>query len=63
MAEPIETCAFLPCARHAIVTVRLTVEGSESVVPTCQDHAAWLLGYVEEDPAVRLVGEGDHETV
>jgi hypothetical protein len=62
MADPIETCAFLPCRRDAIVSVRLTVEGSESVVPTCQGHAAWLLGYVEEDPAVRLVGEDDDET-
>jgi hypothetical protein len=44
------------------VTVRLSVEGSESVVPTCQGHAAWLLGYVEEDPGVRLVGEDDDET-
>jgi hypothetical protein len=59
MADPSETCAFLPCHHHAIVTVRLSVEGSESLVSTCEGHAAWLLGYVKGDPAVKLVGEDD----
>jgi hypothetical protein len=35
--------------------VRLLVEGTESVLTTCQRHADWLRGYVQEDAAVRLV--------
>ena len=35
--------------------MRLLVEGAEAVLTTCERHADWLRGYVEEDAGVRLV--------
>lgn len=37
------------------MTLRLLVDGSSSVLPTCERHAEWLRAYVEEDADVRLV--------
>lgn len=35
----------------------MLVDGSSSVLPTCQRHAEWLRAYAEEDADVRLVGQ------
>jgi hypothetical protein len=53
------SCAFPPCSRPVVATLRLVVEGHESAVLTCARHADWMRGYVDEDAAVRLVGEID----
>jgi hypothetical protein len=55
MAETADSCALPPCRRHAEVKVRMLVDGQESVMATCQPHAQWLRGYVEEDADVRLI--------
>ena len=57
MGESLGPCSFPPCTQEAAVTLRLMVDGSESVVPTCPRHADWVRGYVEEDAAVQLVHE------
>ena len=51
------SCAFPLCSRQAVATFWLRVDGSESVMSICQRHVAWLRGYVDEDPAVRIVDE------
>jgi hypothetical protein len=48
-------CAFTPCSRQVVATLRLLMDGSATVMPTCQRHTDWLCGYVEEDPGVQLV--------
>ena len=40
-----------------MVTLRLLVDGSSSVLPTCQRHADWLRAYAEEDDDVRFVDQ------
>ena len=40
-----------------MVTLRLLVDGSSSVLPTCERHAQWLRSYAEEDAGVRLVDQ------
>ena len=40
-----------------MVTLRLLVDGSSSVLPTCERHAEWLRAYVEEDADVRLLDQ------
>lgn len=57
MGESLGPCSFPPCAQQAAVTLRLLVDGSESVVPSCARHAKWVRDYVEEDAGVRLVHE------
>ena len=37
------------------MTLRLLVDGSSSVLPTCERHAEWLRNYTEEDAEVRLL--------
>jgi hypothetical protein len=54
MVEATDPCAFPPCPREAVVTVRLLVEGCEAVVPTCEGHTRWLRSYAEEDAAVQV---------
>ena len=39
------------------MTLRMLVDGSSSVLPTCQRHAEWLRAYAEEDADVRLVDQ------
>ena len=39
------------------MTLRLLVDGSSSVLPTCERHAEWLRAYAEEDADVRLVDQ------
>ena len=55
--ETTECCAFRPCSHAAVMTLRLLVDGCDSVVPTCQHHAHWLRSYADEDDAVLLVDE------
>lgn len=55
MVQTPELCALTPCPEPAVVTLRLLVDGSSSVLPACERHAEWLRAYVEEDADVRLV--------
>jgi hypothetical protein len=57
MVQTPEPCALGPCSEQAVVTLRLLVDGSSSVLPTCERHAEWLRAYVEEDADVRLLDQ------
>ena len=57
MVQTPEPCALRPCPEPAVVTLRMLVDGSSSVLPTCQRHAEWLRAYAEEDADVRLVDQ------
>ena len=57
MVQTPELCALTPCPEQAVVTLRLLVDGSSSVLPTCERHAQWLRSYAEEDAGVRLVDQ------
>jgi hypothetical protein len=57
MVQTPEPCALGPCPEQAVVTLRLLVDGSSSVLPTCQRHAEWLRAYAEEDDDVRFVDQ------
>jgi hypothetical protein len=50
-----EPCAIPRCPDHAVETLRLLVDGSDSVLLVCQTHAEWLGRYFEEDADVQLV--------
>jgi hypothetical protein len=50
-----EPCAIPRCPDHAAETLRLLVDGSDSVLLVCQTHAEWLGRYIEEDADVQLV--------
>jgi hypothetical protein len=55
MVDGANVCALPPCRRDAVVKVWMLVDGQESVMATCQSHAQWLQGYVEEDAGVRVL--------
>jgi len=48
-------CTFAPCPQPAVASVPLLVDGRESVVAVCRDHADWLRDYVDEDAGVELL--------
>jgi hypothetical protein len=50
-------CAFPRCSRSASVTLRLLVEGDESVLVTCDRHADWMRACADEDAAVQFTGD------
>ena len=50
-----EPCAIPRCPDHAVETLRLLVDGSDSVLLVCQTHAEWLGRYIEEDAGVQLL--------
>ena len=50
-------CAFQRCSRSASVTLKLLVEGDESVLVTCDRHADWVRAYVAEDAAVQVTAD------
>ena len=56
MREP-ALCAFPPCPRQGVETLRLAVSGSESVLLACPRHAEWLREYAQEDTEVVLEEE------
>jgi hypothetical protein len=37
-----EPCAIVPCPAHAVETLRLLIDGSDSVLLVCPTHAEWL---------------------
>jgi hypothetical protein len=45
-----------------VVTLRLVVDGSDSVLPACQRHAEWLRVFSEEDADVRIVDRAPQAT-
>jgi hypothetical protein len=55
MSEASEPCAIPRCPQSAVTTLRLLIDGYETVLAMCQSHADWLGAYVEEDADVRLV--------
>jgi hypothetical protein len=57
MDETPGPCAFPQCSRSASVTLQLLVEGNESVLVTCDRHADWVRGYVDEDAAVQVTDD------
>ena len=57
MDESPGPCAFALCSRSAKVTLELLVDEEESLLATCDRHADWLRGYVQEDDAVQVIDE------
>jgi hypothetical protein len=55
MVDSANACALPPCYRSAVVEVWMLVDGEEAVMATCELHAQWLQGYVEEDAGVRVL--------
>lgn len=54
-------CVFPSCSRLAAVTLRMVVEGHDSVLPACAPHARQVGAYAAEEALVRIVdtfGEG-----
>jgi hypothetical protein len=37
------------------------VDGSDTVLTTCEGHATWLEDYGQEDPCVRVVASSETE--
>jgi hypothetical protein len=52
--EDMTPCAFPPCARQGVETLRIVVSRTELILLACPSHADWLRGYAEEDAQVQF---------